>query len=168
MSGTAAETSGNLLCLPIAHLSRRYRFSAFHRLHVDALSAEENRRTFGKCNNPRGHGHNYQVELTLSGPVDPATGMVTNLGDLDSFAQSAMVDLFDQANLNMLNAFRDRVSTTENLCVEVWRLLSGYPHARLERVRIEETEKNSFEYFGEGEARRMRDAGPREDVRSRV
>ncbi len=65
--------------LPHAHLSRRYHFAASHRLHVDALSPERNREIFGKCNNPFGHGHNYIVEVTLSGPVDAVTGMVTNL-----------------------------------------------------------------------------------------
>ena len=134
----------------IAHLSRRYHFSASHRLHVDALSPEENRETFGKCNHPFGHGHNYVVQVTFSGPVDAATGMVTNLGDLDSFAQREMLDLFDHANLNTLEPFLDRVSTTENLCIEVWRIFSAYPHAKLERVRIEETGNNSFEYFGDG------------------
>jgi 6-pyruvoyltetrahydropterin/6-carboxytetrahydropterin synthase len=143
------------MSLPIAHLSRRYHFSASHRLHVDALTPQENRETFGKCNNPFGHGHNYVVEVTFSGPVDANTGMVTNLVDLDSFAQREMLDLFDHANLNMLEPFLDRVSTTENLCVEVWRMFAGYPHARLERVRIEETGNNSFEYFGEGAAGRV-------------
>ena len=132
------------------HLSRRYHFSASHRLHVDALSPEENRATFGKCNNPFGHGHNYVVEVTLAGPVDAATGMVTNLSDLDSFAQREMLSLFDHANLNTLEPFLDRVSTTENLCVEVWRMFADYPHATLVRVGIEETGNNSFEYFGEG------------------
>ncbi len=132
------------------HLSRRYHFSASHRLHVDALSPEENRATFGKCNNPFGHGHNYVVEVTLSGRVDGATGMVTNLSELDSFAQRTMLDLFDHANLNTLEPFRDRVSTTENLCVEVWRMFADYHGADLQRVRIEETGNNSFEYFGEG------------------
>jgi 6-pyruvoyltetrahydropterin/6-carboxytetrahydropterin synthase len=134
----------------VAHLSRRYSFSASHRLHVDTLSPEQNRETFGKCNNPFGHGHNYVVEVTLSGPVDPVTGMVTNLTDLDSFAQQEMLDLFDHANLNTLEPFLDRVPTTENLCVAVWRIFSSYPHAKLERVHIEETGKNSFDYFGEG------------------
>jgi 6-pyruvoyltetrahydropterin/6-carboxytetrahydropterin synthase len=132
------------------HLTRRYHFSASHRLHVDELSAEDNRATFGKCNNPFGHGHNYVVEVTLAGPVDPATGMVTNLSELDLFAQRTMLSLFDHANLNTLEPFQDRVSTTENLCVEVWRMFADYPHAALERVRIEETGNNSFEYFGEG------------------
>ena len=139
----------------IAHLSRRYHFSASHRLHVEALSAEENRAVFGKCNYPFGHGHNYVVEVTVSGPVDAATGMVTSLGDLDGFARREMLDVFDHANLNTLEVFRDCVTTTENLCVEVWRIFSAYPHAKLERVRIEETGKNSFEYFGGGAGARL-------------
>jgi 6-pyruvoyltetrahydropterin/6-carboxytetrahydropterin synthase len=134
---------------PYAHLSRRYHFSASHRLHVDALTPEENRVTFGKCNNPFGHGHNYVVEVTFSGHVDAATGMVTNLGDLDSFAQREMLELFDHANLNTLEAFADRVSTTENLSVEMWQIFAAYPHAKLERVHIEETSNNSFDYFGD-------------------
>jgi 6-pyruvoyltetrahydropterin/6-carboxytetrahydropterin synthase len=134
----------------IAHLSRRYHFSASHRLHVDSLSAEDNRATFGKCNNPFGHGHNYIVQVTFAGPVDAATGMVTNLGDLDAFAQSEMLDLFDHTNLNTLEPFLDTVSTTENLCVEVWRIFSAYPHAGLHRVHIEETGNNSFDYYGSG------------------
>jgi 6-pyruvoyltetrahydropterin/6-carboxytetrahydropterin synthase len=135
---------------PVVHFSRRYHFSASHRLHVDRLTNDQNRDTFGKCNNPHGHGHNYVVQVTLSGPVDPATGMVTNLADLDLFAQHEMLNLFDHANLNMLDLFRDQVSTTENLSIEVWRIFSAYPHARLRRVHIEETENNSFSYYGEG------------------
>jgi len=138
------------MSLPHAHLSRRYHFSASHRLHVDALSPEQNRATFGKCNNPFGHGHNYVVQVTLSGPVDPVTGMVTNLSDLDSFAQHHLLNLFDHANLNTLEPFLDRVSTTENLCIEVWSIFSAYPHATLHRIYIEETGNNSFDYFGEG------------------
>ena len=140
----------------IAHFGRRYHFSASHRLHVEALSEEKNRATFGKCNNPFGHGHNYVVEVTLSGPVDVTTGMVVNLSDLDLFAQREVLDLFDHANLNTLEAFRDRVTTTENVCVEMWSIFSrfaeskGYPQLRLERIAIEETGNNSFEYFGEG------------------
>jgi 6-pyruvoyltetrahydropterin/6-carboxytetrahydropterin synthase len=140
----------------IAHFSRRYHFSASHRLHVDALSEEENRATFGKCNNPFGHGHNYVVEVTLSGPVDSKTGMVVNLSDLDSFVRREVLDLFDHANLNTLEAFRDRVTTTENVSVEMWRIFAGfaesmdYPQLGLERIAIEETGNNSFEYFGEG------------------
>jgi 6-pyruvoyltetrahydropterin/6-carboxytetrahydropterin synthase len=135
---------------PVVHLSRRYHFSASHRLHVDGLTNAQNRDTFGKCNNPHGHGHNYIVQVTLSGPVDPATGMVTSLADLDAFAQREILDRFDHANLNTLDLFRDQVSTTENLAVEVWRIFSEYPHATLRRVHIEETANNSFDYYGEG------------------
>lgn len=142
----------------IAHFSRRYHFSASHRLHVDALTAEENQRVFGKCNNPFGHGHNYVLEVTLSGPVDAATGMVVNLSDLDLFAQREVLDLFDHANLNTLEVFRDRVTTTENVSVEMWSIFSRfvetgqYAQVKLERIRVEETGNNSFEYFGEGSA----------------
>ena len=135
---------------PIAHLSRRYHFAASHRLHVDALTPERNREVYGKCNNPFGHGHNYAVQITLSGPVDKTTGMVTNLGDLDAFAQGELLDLFDHANLNTLKCFLDLVPTTENLCLELWRIFARYPHATLERIRIEETGNNAFDYFGEG------------------
>ena len=135
---------------PHAHLSRRYQFSASHRLHVDALTPEENRATFGKCNNPYGHGHNYTLQVTFAGPVDAETGMVTNLADLDAFAAHEFLAEFDHANLNTLECFRDEVPSTENLCVEVWRIFASYPHANLERVRIEETNNNSFDYFGEG------------------
>jgi len=134
----------------IAHLSRRYSFAASHRLHVDALTPETNRTTFGKCNNPFGHGHNYIAQVTFAGHVDAATGMVTNLADLDAFSQREVLDSFDHTNLNTLECFRDIPPTTENLCVELWRIYAQYPHAKLERVRVEETGNNSFDYFGEG------------------
>src|SRR5436190_9797986 len=73
-------------------LGRRYRFSASHRLHSPHLSAEENCRVFGKCNNPYGHGHNYVLEVSMSGDVDPATGMIANLADLDAFVERQVLD----------------------------------------------------------------------------
>src|SRR5579864_5160585 len=85
-----------------AHLTRRYRFSASHRLHSEAMSAEENRDTYGKCNNPYGHGHNYVLEVAVSGQVDPATGMVCNLVDLDGFVEKEVLARYDIENLNML------------------------------------------------------------------
>ena len=135
---------------PLVHLNRRYRFSASHRLHVDALTPERNREVFGKCNNPFGHGHNYGVQVTFSGPVDPITGMVTNLADLDEFAQRELLDIFDHTNLNTLECFLDVVSSTENLSLELWRIFEQYPHANLKRIRVEETGKNAFDYFGDG------------------
>jgi 6-pyruvoyltetrahydropterin/6-carboxytetrahydropterin synthase len=119
-------------------------------LHVDALSPERNREVFGKCNNPFGHGHNYVAQVTFSGPVDATTGMVTNLSDLDAFAQRELLDIFDHANLNTLECFRDVVPSTENLCIELWRIFEPYPYANLKRIRVEETGNNSFDYFGEG------------------
>lgn len=131
-------------------LGRRYRFAASHRLHSPHLSEEENYRVFGKCNNPHGHGHNYVVEVNLSGKIDPATGMIANLGDLDAFVQRQVLEEFDHHSLNEdVAAFRDKVPTTENLCMEIFRRLKTFPHAKLERIRVEETGKNSFEYSGD-------------------
>lgn len=128
-------------------LTRRYRFAASHRLHNPELSEQQNRALYGKCNSPYGHGHNYLVEVTMTGPVDAATGMITNLGELDPFVQREMVDAFDYRYLNEeVPQFQAVVPTTENLCREIFRRLKKYRAARLERVRIEETGKNSFEY----------------------
>jgi 6-pyruvoyltetrahydropterin/6-carboxytetrahydropterin synthase len=110
------------------------------------LSEEENQRIYGKCNNPYGHGHNYALEVTVTGPVDPSTGMIANLGDLDPFVEREVLAAFDHKNLNEEVAeFKAVVPTTENVCREIFRLLQNFPAARLERVRIEETSKNSFE-----------------------
>jgi 6-pyruvoyltetrahydropterin/6-carboxytetrahydropterin synthase len=131
-------------------LTRRYRFAASHRLHTARLSDEENRQLYGKCDSPHGHGHNYAVEVTLTGPVDPRTGMVANLGDLDPFVEREVIEAFDHKYLNEEVAeFRTSVPTTENVCREIYLRLEKFPMARLERVRIEETSKNSFEYEGE-------------------
>ena len=129
---------------------RRYRFAASHRLHSAELSDEENCRVYGKCNNPYGHGHNYVVEVSVSGAVDPATGMIVNLADLDSFVNSEVIDAFDHKSLNEdVEAFRMTVPTTENLCKEIFLRLKRFSLAKLERVRIEETSKNAFEFAGE-------------------
>jgi 6-pyruvoyltetrahydropterin/6-carboxytetrahydropterin synthase len=131
-------------------LGRCYRFAASHRLHTARLSEEENCRVYGKCNNPFGHGHNYMVEVSVSGKVDPATGMIANLADLDDFVRREVIEPFDHRYLNEeVAAFRETVPTTENLCVEIFERLKRFPQAKLERVRIEETGKNSFEYSGD-------------------
>ena len=138
-----------------AHLSRRYRFSASHRLHSDGMSEAENHATYGKCNNPHGHGHNYTLEITVSGPVDDRTGMVCNLVDLDGFVEREVLARYDIENLNTLQEFATTVPTTENLCIEIFDILKrGFPHAHLERVRLEETMMNSFEYAGGAEPRK--------------
>lgn len=131
-------------------LTRRYWFAASHRLHSPLLSEEENWRTYGKCNNPYGHGHNYVLEVTVSGPVDASTGMIVNLADLDPFVERHVLEAFDHTYLNEdVPAFRERVPTTENVCLEIYNRLKAFPNARLERVRVEETSLNSFEYYPE-------------------
>ncbi len=135
-------------------LTRRYRFSAAHRLHNEALGPQENARLYGKCNNPYGHGHDYNVEVTVRGPVDAATGMLIDLGLLDRIVAKEVMDRFDHTHLNLdVPSFKGRVPTTENLCVEIFDLLRSKldaeaAPARLEKVRLEETNSNSFEYWG--------------------
>src|SRR5580698_6626714 len=114
-----------------AHLSRRYHFSASHRLHTEAYDTAQNQVVFGKCNNPYGHGHNYTVQVTLSGQVDPATGMVCNLAELDAFAQANLISRFDHTNLNTLDCFANAVSTTENLNIEIYRIFLRFTAAHL-------------------------------------
>ncbi len=133
-----------------AYLTRRYIFSASHRLHSEAMSEAENVATYGKCNNPYGHGHNYTLEVMVSGAVDESTGMACNLVDLDGFVQREIVERFDHQNLNTLAEFKEAVPTTENLCIAVYDILQrGFHQAHLEKVRFEETMMNSFEYWGE-------------------
>jgi 6-pyruvoyltetrahydropterin/6-carboxytetrahydropterin synthase len=132
-----------------AHLSRRYHFSASHRLHTEAYDVARNLAVFGKCNNPHGHGHNYTVQVTLSGQVDQSTGMVCNLAELDAFAQTNLLARFDHTNLNTLECFSNKVSTTENLCIEIYRIFQNFPAAHLERVHVEETSNNSFDFAGD-------------------
>jgi 6-pyruvoyltetrahydropterin/6-carboxytetrahydropterin synthase len=135
-------------------LGRRYHFSASHRLHTAHLTDEENFRVFGKCDNPYGHGHNYVLEVSVSGPVEPATGMIANLADLDGFVEKAVLQVFDHKSLNEdVAVFQEKVPTTENLCIDIYERLKSFSHAKLERVRIEETRNNSFEYAGDEFAR---------------
>jgi len=137
-----------------AYLTRRYRFSAAHRLHCEAMSVQENRTVYGKCNNPYGHGHNYTLEVTVAGPVDATTGMVCNLADLDAFVDEKILERFGHENLNVLPEFKGMVPTTENLCVKLYQILeSGFKPARVESVRMEETMLNSFAYAGGREIR---------------
>ena len=141
---------------PVAHITRRYSFAASHRLHNDALPEEENWRVYGKCNNPYGHGHNYALEVTVAGPIDPATGMVVNLADLDRAVAEEILERFDHTNLNVdVESLRHTVPTSENLLLAIHRLLSerwdrepGLRRARLAGVRLQETGANSFELVG--------------------
>src|ERR1035437_8595062 len=137
-----------------AHLTRRYRFSASHRPHSEEMSAQENRAIYGKCNNPFGHGHNYALEVTVSGQVDPSTGMVCNLVDLDGVVEREVLSRYDLSNLNALQEFAQVVPTTENLSMQIFEILQrSFAQAHLDRVRLEETMMNSFEYAGGSEPR---------------
>ena len=136
------------------HLTRRYLFSASHRLHCDGLSEAENQATYGKCNNPHGHGHNYALEVTVSGQVNPQSGMVCDLVDLDGAVQREVLDHFDHVNLNARQEFAATVPTTENLSEVIFNILKqSFTAAHLEKVRLEETMMNSFEYAGGAELR---------------
>jgi len=137
----------------VAHLTRCYAFSASHRLHSGGLSDVDNKRIYGKCNNPWGHGHNYRLEVTVGGPVSAATGMVLNLVDLDRIVKEEILDPFDHKNLNLdVERFRETVPTSENLLLEIAERLTGrwrreaLSPARLVKLRLQETGKNSFEY----------------------
>ena len=129
-----------------AYFGRRYMLSASHRLHTDALTPEQNRAAYGKCNNPHGHGHNYTIEVLVGGPVQRETGMVVNLVDVDAAVRTRVLDRFDHTNLNQDPLFTSVVPTTENLCKAVFQLLNGsFPAGTLESVRVEETENNFFQ-----------------------
>ena len=133
-----------------AYLTRLYMFSASHRLHSERLTEEENRETYGKCNNPYGHGHNYIIEVTVGGAVDERTGMVCDLVELDECVRSHVLERYDHQNLNVLEEFAAEVPTTENLCISIYEIVKReFRGAHLQKVRIEETMMNSFEYTGE-------------------
>lgn len=137
-----------------AYLTRRYTFPASHRLHSAALDEAANRETYGKCNNPHGHGHNYSLEITMSGTVDGETGMVCDLAVLDGFVRDEILARYDHANLNKCSQFEGLVPTSENLCIAIYDIVAeGFRAATLDKVRLEETSKNSFEYAGGREFR---------------
>jgi len=135
----------------VASFGRRYGFSASHRLHAPQLDEAANRAAYGKCNNPHGHGHNYVVEVVVTGEVDEATGMVIDLVAMDSVVRGEILDRYDHQNLSLEPDFLNLVATTENLCRAVYQRLDGkFGRAELERVRVEETENNFFECGREG------------------
>ncbi len=139
--------------MPIVRVTRRLHFSAGHRLHNPALSERENQELYGLCNNPSGHGHNYGLEVTLQGEVDPKTGYVFDLKRLKQTVQDAVLEDVDHANLNVDVPWLEGViPTAENLAVTIWqRLEEVLPAGMLERVVVWESERNLAEYRGEGQ-----------------
>lgn len=133
-------------------MTRVYEFSASHRLHSPHLSAEDNRELFGKCNYDNGHGHNYEVEVTIAGPVDAHSGRVLNPDILDEIANREVIDRYDHRHFNHdLPEFADLVPSAEVITRIIWqRLQSHIPMpATLYRVLVRETSRNIFEYYGE-------------------
>jgi 6-pyruvoyltetrahydropterin/6-carboxytetrahydropterin synthase len=133
-------------------VTKLYRFSASHRLHISRLSEEENDRLYGKCNNPFGHGHNYVLEITAEGPVDEKTGMAVLPSELDRLVQECVLCLFSDRNINLdIPQFQELVPTTENIAKIISELLcrdwSSYitGSSRLSRVHVQETDRNGFE-----------------------
>ncbi len=133
-------------------LTRKYEFSASHRLHSTALSNEENQNLFGKCNNPNGHGHNYELEVTVSGPIDSKSGRIISLDQLDEIVNSQVVDRYDHRHLNLdIPEFAELIPTSENIIRVIWDRVSPAlaEPIRLHTIKLRETARNFFEYSGE-------------------
>ena len=135
----------------MVYLTRKIEFSAAHLYHNPAFSAEENRRVFGKCNNPNGHGHNYVLEVTVGGEPDPGTGMVLDLKQLKEILEREVMERMDHRFLNKeVPEFFTRIPTTENLAIAVWqRLVTKLKAAKLHRVRVYETPDLFVDFYGE-------------------
>ncbi|MDX1530217.1 MAG: 6-carboxytetrahydropterin synthase [Rhodothermales bacterium] len=137
--------------MPTVYVTRRVRFNAAHRLHNPEKSDAWNQRTFGKCNSPNWHGHNYTLEVTVAGEPDPDTGYVIDLGDLKRIVNERVVDQVDHKNLNLdVDFLRGVLPSTENFAVAIWaQLHDAIPNGRLHEVRLYETENNAAVYRGE-------------------
>jgi 6-pyruvoyltetrahydropterin/6-carboxytetrahydropterin synthase len=135
----------------MVYLTRKAEFSASHYYHNPEFSAEENRRIFGKCNNPNGHGHNYTLEVTVKGQVDEHSGFVVDLKQLKAIMNREVIDVLDHRFLNKEVAeFQESIPTTENLAISIWnRLRSKLNVAKLHRVRVYETPDLFVDYYGE-------------------
>jgi 6-pyruvoyltetrahydropterin/6-carboxytetrahydropterin synthase len=136
-----------------AYFGRRYALSASHRLHSDALTAEENQAAYGKCNNPHGHGHNYTLEVTVAGEPDPVTGFVVDLKWLKDVMEREVLAVYDHKHLNLdVPEFKNAIPTTENIAIAVWKrlepVMTAAGGARLSRIRIYETPEIFAEYRG--------------------
>ena len=135
--------------MPTATVTRRVHFNAAHRLHNPALSDEENRALFGPCNNPNFHGHNYELDVSVTGEVDPVTGYVVDLGVVKRIVEERVVSYLDHRNLNLdIPEFAKRNPTAENIAVVIWQRLEGSLPGRLARVVLWETPRNFVTYEG--------------------
>ena len=135
--------------MPTLTVTRRVHFNAAHRLHNPAWSDEKNRQVFGPCNNPNYHGHNYELDISVEGEIDPATGYVVDLGVVKQIAEEAVLSVLDHKNLNLdVPQLQGINPTTENLVVVIWQMLRDRLPGRLVRLVLWETPRNSVEYDG--------------------
>ena len=135
--------------MPTVTVTRRVHFSAGHRLHNPALSEQDNERIYGLCNSPNYHGHNYELEISVEGEVDPATGYVADLGEVKRIAEDVVLRYLDHKNLNLdVAEFRGIVPTAENIVVVIWRMLEGRLPGTLKRLILWETPRNYVTYEG--------------------
>lgn len=132
-------------------LTRKAEFSSSHYYWNDAWSEEENARRFGKCANRNGHGHNYTLEVTVSGEIDATTGFVVDLKQLKDVLEREVVSVYDHRHLNLeVPEFKSAIPTTENIAIAAWKRLEGkIPGARLYRVRVYELPDLFADYYGE-------------------
>lgn len=137
--------------MPKVRVTRRLHFSAAHRLHSDRFTAEENARRYGLCNSPNYHGHNYEVEVTVEGEIDPDTGYVIDLGEIRDLVESEVLRDLDHRNLNTdVSWLEGVIPSTENLVVRMWDRLEGrFQRGRLVKLVLWETPRNFAEYTGE-------------------
>ena len=137
--------------MPTVYVTRKVHFNAAHRVHNPARSDAWNAETFGPCNNPNWHGHNYVLEVTVAGEPDPETGYVVDLGVLKRIVEERVVSKCDHRNLNLEVDFLQGINpTSENLIVAFWnQLASALPAGRLHSLKLYETERNVAEYRGE-------------------
>lgn len=135
----------------MVYITRRETFAAAHRLFKPGLSDEENFELFGKCSNPQWHGHNYTLEVVVSGKTDPETGFVMDLKELKKIIHKNVIDKVDHKNLNLDTDFmKGIIPTSENICIAIWKQLQdNIPAGKLYAVKLYETENNYFEYRGE-------------------
>ncbi len=137
--------------MPRVTATRRLRFNAAHRVHNPVLSDHENATLFGKCNNPNWHGHNYILDVSVTGEIDPKTGYVLDLGRVRDIVTRTVLEKVDHKNFNLdVDFMRGVIPTSENIVVEFWKALApALLPARLSRLVLWETENNAVEYHGE-------------------
>lgn len=139
--------------MPIAYITRRERFNAAHRLFRSELTDEENFNMYGKCSHPNWHGHNFELFVTVKGEVDNQIGYVTNLTNISRIIRELVIDKLDHKNINIdVDFMSGKIASTENLAISIWEVLKKpieQLNVKLHCIKIQETENNFVEYFGE-------------------